>query len=125
MDVQELAASETNVGGAFKTNSRDASFKFEAKEAGTYRALIRDLFNTSSDNPALVYRLSIRPARPDFRLVAISAEQQRFDAHGSDLLRRRIARDQGRQRALLGEEQGRQCRRNFDFSVIGDVEVGE
>src|SRR5206468_859820 len=31
---------------------------------------IRDLFNKSWDNPSLVYRLSIRSEKPDFRLVA-------------------------------------------------------
>lgn len=77
-DVQELAGTDTPGGGggngagaAFRTATRDAGFKFDAKEAGTYRVLVRDLFGGSTDDPARVYRLAIRPAKPDFRLAAL------------------------------------------------------
>jgi hypothetical protein len=76
-DVQELAAVETNAGGpAFRTSTRDAAYRLESKDGGTYRLLVRDLFNTAHDNAALVYRLSIRKEQPDFRLLAVPVAGQ-------------------------------------------------
>jgi hypothetical protein len=70
-DVLELNDSEANVGGAeFNTTHRDPSGRFEAKEDGTYRVQVRDLFSQPQRNPALVYHLMIRKPSPDFRLVA-------------------------------------------------------
>lgn len=71
-DVQELYETDANIGGTeFKTSTRDPAYKFEAKEDAAYRVMVRDLFNESQNNPALVYRLSIRKADPDFRLAAL------------------------------------------------------
>jgi hypothetical protein len=41
------------------------------KEGGTYRALIRDLFNRMSSDARHVYRLAIRKERADFQLAAL------------------------------------------------------
>ena len=71
-DVQEVYDSESNVGGPeFNTASRDPSYRLEAKEDGTYRVQVRDLFNTLRDDPRLVYRLSVRREKPDFRLAVM------------------------------------------------------
>jgi len=72
VDVQELYESDTNIGGAeFNTRAHDPAARFEAKENGTYRLQVHDLFNRSTSNPAHVYRLSLRKERPDFRLLAL------------------------------------------------------
>lgn len=49
---------------------RDASLVFTADADGEYRVLVRDLYAGSNPSPRHVYRLSIRPPRPDFRLLA-------------------------------------------------------
>lgn len=71
-DVQEMYDLDTNIGGPeFNTATRDLAGRFEAKEAGTYRIEVRDLFNYADSDPRLAYRLSIRNESPDFRLVAL------------------------------------------------------
>jgi hypothetical protein len=72
-DVQELYESDANIGGnEFNTRTRDPAARFEAKEDGTYLIQVRDLFNRSASSPRHVYRLSLRPETPDFRLVVLS-----------------------------------------------------
>jgi hypothetical protein len=72
-DVLELADNDTNVGDReFNTASRDPAGRFEVKEDGTYRLMIRDLFNRAEHSPRFLYRLSIRRESPDFRLVAMA-----------------------------------------------------
>ena len=71
-DVQELYAGDNNIGGAeFNTSTRDPSGRFEAKEDGTYRIQVRDLFSRTEPDPRLVYRLSLRKPARDFGLVAL------------------------------------------------------
>ena len=71
-DVLELGDNDTNLGGnEFNTTSRDPLGRFEAKEDGTYRLLVRDLFNTGPGRPRYWYRLSLRSESPDFALVAL------------------------------------------------------
>lgn len=84
-DVAESSDTEVNIGGnAFRTTTRDAAVKFEAKEDGSYRVMVRDLFGLSRDDPSMVYRLSIRKPQPDFRVAIIpmsfDARQSREDA---------------------------------------------
>src|SRR5207248_1567830 len=72
-DVKELYDTDSDIGGAqYKTATRDPSGRFEVEADGGYRIEVRDLFNTSQADPRLVYRLSIRKAAPDFRLVAVA-----------------------------------------------------
>jgi hypothetical protein len=72
-DVLELADNDTNLGEReFNTISRDPAGRFEAKEDGTYRLLIRDLFTRTERSPRFLYRLAIRKEAPDFRLVAMA-----------------------------------------------------
>jgi hypothetical protein len=71
-DAQEVYDSDANAGGAdFNTASRDPSYRLEAKEDGTYRLGVRDLFNTTRDDARLTYLLSVRRDKPDFELVAM------------------------------------------------------
>ncbi|MEX2173512.1 MAG: hypothetical protein WD872_04065, partial [Pirellulaceae bacterium] len=60
---------QQRIGRDFDTTSDDPSFKFVVPENGTYRLLVRDQFGDSRKDPSSVYRLEIRPAQPDFRLL--------------------------------------------------------
>jgi hypothetical protein len=72
-DVQELSGADTNIGGTeFNAATRDPAGRLEVKQDGTYRIEVRDLFNPTQDNPAFVYRLSLRKEAPDFRLVVMA-----------------------------------------------------
>jgi len=72
-DVQEAYAADTNIGGVrFSTASNDPALRFEAKEDGTYRVKVSDLFGNSRNDPRNVYRLAIRKESPDFRLMTVS-----------------------------------------------------
>lgn len=93
-DVQEVYESPVNAGGPeFRTSSRDPAYRLEAKEAGAYRLILRDLFTTPADEGSLEYRLCIRRPTPDFRLVAFPAspvlEKDSKDAPNSTALLRR------------------------------------
>ncbi len=70
-DIREIDDTAVNVGGfAFNTSADDPSYGFTVPADGTYRLLIRDLYY--SGDPRFVYRVAIRPAEPDFRLVALA-----------------------------------------------------
>lgn len=72
-DVQEAYAADTNLGGVrFNTASNDPALRFEAKEDGTYRVKICDLFGNARVDPRNVYRLAIRKDSPDFRLMTVA-----------------------------------------------------
>lgn len=72
-DIQEVYASENNIGGAdFKTSALDPSWRFEVKEDGTYRIQLQDLFGLGQSNPSHAYRLSLRRESPDFRLAVLA-----------------------------------------------------
>ena len=49
----------------------DPTYRFQARETGTYRILFRDRSFESRGDPRLVYRVSIRPEEPDFQLVVL------------------------------------------------------
>lgn len=62
----------------YSTSTHDPAFRFVAPDDGTYRVMVQDLSRPSQDlarsakgNARHVYRLSIRPPEPDFRLVAV------------------------------------------------------
>jgi hypothetical protein len=93
-DVQELNDNDTNLGDReFNTGTRDPAARFEAKEGGTYRVMIRDLFQRAERSPRFLYRLSVRRETPDFRLAAmvvvprLKADAKNIDI-GVPLLRR-------------------------------------
>lgn len=93
-DVQEIYGTDLNIGGReFNTATLDPGARFEAKENGTYRLMVRDLFQRLEHSPRFVYRLSVRHETPDFRLVAqILTPKLKSDAKdipiGIPLLRR-------------------------------------
>jgi hypothetical protein len=77
-DVAELADTDQNLGDReFNTTSRDAAIRFEANTPGTYRILVRDLFQSGPVRTRLPYRLSIRRETPDLHLVAFPAPPAR------------------------------------------------
>ncbi len=86
-DVLELYDNDTNLGDReFNTTTRDPAARLEAKEAGTYRVEVRDLFNRVVASPRNVYRLSIRRETPDFQLVALTlAPKLKADAKNIDV----------------------------------------
>ncbi len=57
-------------GPPYDAGSPDVLGKFEAKEDGTYRLQVRDLFGGTRTDPNNIYRLIVRQAAPDFALVA-------------------------------------------------------
>jgi hypothetical protein len=74
VDVQEVYESPANVGGGeLRTSSRDPAYRLEAKEAGTYRAVVRNLFSTPAEVGGIGYRLAIRKEAPDFRMAVVPA----------------------------------------------------
>jgi hypothetical protein len=71
-DVHELNDSPPNVGGVeFNTSHRDPAGRFEVKQNGNYLIGVRDLFSHPPPSRGLVYQLVVRPAKPDFQLVAL------------------------------------------------------
>jgi hypothetical protein len=72
---QDLATAEDTIGqgraGRFDTATIDAVLRWVVPEDGTYQVAINDLFLSQRGDPRLVYRLNIRPERPDFRLFLV------------------------------------------------------
>ena len=74
-DVLELNDSDENFGGpAFNTKHRDSSGRFEAKEEGTYRIQVKDLFTHHKGSLPVTYSLRLRKPFPDFQLVAMPGQ---------------------------------------------------
>lgn len=86
-DVQELNDNDTNIGDReFNTTTRDPAARFEAKEDGTYRVMVRDLFQRAERSARFVYRLSVRRETPDFRLAALAVVPKlKADAKNIDI----------------------------------------
>lgn len=55
----------------FDTLSNDPAFRFVAPADGKYRVSLRDRYFESRGGAEMVYRLAVRPERPDFRLAAV------------------------------------------------------
>lgn len=56
-------------GFEFDQRTRDPVVQFKAPADGEYRVMVRDGLSSVISDPSLVYRLAIRPARPDFRIA--------------------------------------------------------
>jgi hypothetical protein len=68
--TQEFDDRTVNAGGTlFNTTSDDPAARFAVPATGTYRVVIRDLYNRGGVQ--YFYRLAIRPEQPDFRVVAV------------------------------------------------------
>jgi len=57
-------------GPPFDGGSTDILGKLEIKESGRYRLVLSDLFGGTRKDPRNTYRLIVRPAQPDFAVVA-------------------------------------------------------
>ncbi len=58
----------------YRLGPEDPAVLFVPPADGRFRVMIRDLYFSSQGDPRFFYRLVIRPARPDFRLVAIPVD---------------------------------------------------
>ena len=68
--VKEFYDSKDNPGGrGFNVGNRDMSWRFQAKDDGHCRVMLRDLFNQSTDDPSRSYVVALRREHPGFRLV--------------------------------------------------------
>lgn len=70
-------------GFEFDDRHRDPAYKFTAPADGTYRIFLREGFSSLVSDPGLIYRLAVRPARPDYRLAAVPC-----DSSGAIFLRK-------------------------------------
>jgi hypothetical protein len=71
-DVGEGYDTDPGLGGVdFKAQSGDPTLRFEVKEDGWYRLMVRDQARVPRDDLFRSYRLVIRPSTPDYRLVAM------------------------------------------------------
>jgi hypothetical protein len=57
----------------FDAASDDPATEFKVPDDGTYRIFLRDQFGDGRKDPRYVYRLAIRIAEPDYRLLAFAA----------------------------------------------------
>lgn len=57
-------------GPPYNAGTSDVMGKLEIKEDGIYRLQVSDLFGGTRNDPRNIYRLVVRPAAPDFALVA-------------------------------------------------------
>jgi len=72
-----------NGGFEFDERTNDPVYRFQAPADGTYRILVRDGRSSVVSDPSLVYRLSVKPAKPDFRLAITP-----IDSSGAVLMRK-------------------------------------
>ncbi len=72
--AQPMPAMGGNMEKRYRAQPEDPAALFTAPADGAYRVLVRDLFASSQGDPRFSYRLVIRPARPDYRLVAFPLE---------------------------------------------------
>jgi len=71
VDVLTSPEDDSNLGTpGFRTATRDFAMRWEVKEDGPYRLLVRDRFSVARDDGSLRYHLSIRKPSPDFQLAA-------------------------------------------------------
>lgn len=60
---------QQRIGSDFDSTSDDPALRFQVPDDGIYRVLVRDQFGDGRADASKVYRLSIRPLAPDFRLL--------------------------------------------------------
>ncbi len=58
----------------FSTATLDTTVRWQVPDDGTYQVVISDLYASQRGDPRMSYRLNIRPARPDFRLVVMPSQ---------------------------------------------------
>lgn len=78
--LQVFDDTQPEIGGvAFRTASSDPVVAWTAPKDGVHRISVRDLFAAGKGDPRHGYRLSIRPAQPDFQLVAALRQPAKDD----------------------------------------------
>lgn len=79
-DIQETDDQPTplalggNLEKRYRLSPEDPALLFSPPADGKYRVVVRDLYFSAEGDPRFLYRLVIRPARPDFRLICIPVE---------------------------------------------------
>jgi hypothetical protein len=68
--VDDAPQRQQQIGNEFDSTSDDPSYTLTVPDDGTYRLMLRDQFGDGRADPSYVYRLAIRPAEPDFRVLA-------------------------------------------------------
>lgn len=61
-----------SLGSDFDLSTDDPSYRLACNDDAVYRIMLRDQFGGSRADPRAMYRLVIRPAQPDYRLVVVS-----------------------------------------------------
>ncbi len=74
--IDDPADRATRIGTDFDTSTDDPDYRLVVDQDASYRVLVRDQFGDSRSDPRSVYRLLIRQAEPDFRLVATPVSSQ-------------------------------------------------
>lgn len=78
--VQIFDDTQAEIGGpAFRTASSDPIVAWTAPKDGLHRLSVRNLFSGGQGDPRQIYRLSIRAAQPDFRLIAALRQPSKED----------------------------------------------
>lgn len=66
-------------GMRFSTASVDCALRWQVPEDGEYQVAVSDLHSTQRGDARLVYRLNIRPDRPDFALFLVPENQNTME----------------------------------------------
>ena len=61
----------SRINSDFDTSTDDPNYRLKADQDATYRIGVWDQFGAARNDPRNVYRLAVREATPDFRLVAV------------------------------------------------------
>lgn len=68
-NVDDAGDRNARIGGDFDTSTDDPSYRLTADQDATYRVMILDQVGGDRIDPRTTYRLTITPAKPDFRVV--------------------------------------------------------
>ncbi len=72
LDDPRLLPQDQRMQANFDMSSGDMTYKLAVSDDGTYRVLVRDLCYQSRGSANYLYRMAIRQAQPDFRLIAVA-----------------------------------------------------
>ena len=70
-NVDDPGDRNNRIGSDFDTSTDDPGFRLAADQDAIYRIAVRDQFGGLASDPRNTYRLTIRPAQPDFRVIAV------------------------------------------------------
>ncbi len=112
-----LPNQQNNVERRYRMAPEDPGVLFTAPADGKFRVMVRDLYFSAQGDPRFFWRMVIRPARPDFRLLALAVEnypaQNRLDPvacvlrrGGAERVRVLVFRREGFEGAIRIEAEG-------------------